>query len=255
VAIDKKQLIGKSRDYQFKKLKEAAENLPKVQEFLMRKIFATADEVLLSDLKGSFYSHVATAKSLITKSLFDKKAFTGDPNAVRVMNMLLAFLLSMAVFFLSFLISGLLLVPTPMLALLSIPLLFIIGWNMVQKTAVGTNLSLQAKGLQQTIRRGAWREKIMEKNLFFEEMLPFAIALGVVKQLAKDMEKLNIQPPQYFSDPMIRTIGFNSFINSFSSQATSSLSYNPSSSHYSGGSGFSGGSSGGGGGGGGGGSW
>jgi uncharacterized membrane protein len=254
-AVDKKRLIGRSRDYQFKKLKVAPESLAKQQKFLMTKLFATGDEVLLSDLKGSFYSHIATAKTKISQSLYGKKLFTSDPNTTRVLYMLLAFGLSVLVFILASMISGFLLVPAPMVSLVTILPIFILGWNMVQKTAVGTALSMQAKGLQQTIKRGAWREKIMEKNLFFQEMLPFAIALGVVKQLSKDMEKLNVKPPEYFSDPMIRSIGFNSFINSFSSQATNSLSYNPSSSRSSGGSGFSGGSSGGGGGGGGGGSW
>ncbi len=254
-AVDKKRLIGSSRDYQFKKLKEAYDALAKQQKFLMTKLFATGDEVLLSDLKGSFYSHIATAKTKISQTLYSKKLFTSEPNTTRALFMLLAFGLSVAVFISASIISGFLLVPAPMASLVTILPIFILGWNMVQKTAVGTALSMQAKGLQQTIKRGAWREKIMEKNLFFEEVLPFAISLGVVKQLAKDMEKLNVEPPQYFSDPMIRSIGFNSFINSFNSQATSGLSYNPSSSHSSGGSGFSGGSSGGGGGGGGGGSW
>lgn len=254
-AVDKKKLFGKSRDYQFDKLNSGFDSLPRQQKFLMEKIFATGDQVNLSDLKGSFYNHIARAKTMIIDSVFAKKAFAVNPNTTRVLYMLLAFLLSVLVFFSASLVSGLLLVPIPMLALVTIPFIFLCAWNMVSKTAVGSNLSMQARGLRETIKRGAWREKIMEKNLFFEEMLPFAIALGVVKQLSKDMEKLNVQPPQYFSDPIIQTIGFNSFINSFNSQATRNLSYNPSSSHYSGGSGFSGGSSGGGGGGGGGGSW
>jgi len=254
-AKDIKKLFGKSRDYQFNKINKDINNLPKQQKFLMEKIFATGDEVTLSDLKGSFYNHIARAKSMITNSMFDKKAFVSNPNSIRVLYILLAAVLSGLIFISATAITGFILVPIPMLALITIPFMFLLAWNMVSKTAIGSNLSMQAKGLQETIRRGAWREKNMEKNLFFEEMLPFAIALGVVKQLSHDMEKLNIQPPQYFSDPIIQTIGFNSFINSFNSQATSSLSYNPSSSSYSGGSGFSGGSSGGGGGGGGGGSW
>ncbi len=90
--------------------------------------------------------------------------------------------------------------------------------------------------------------------MFIEEVLPFAVSLGVVNQLAKQMEALNIKPPQYISSTGLTTWNTAQFVSGFSSEVASGLSYNPSSSS-SGGSGFSGGSSGGGGGGGGGGSW
>ena len=86
-------------------------------------------------------------------------------------------------------------------------------------------------------------------------MLPFAVSLGVVHKLAKDMEALDIKPPEYINSANVTAMNTNTFVSSFTRSVNSNLSYNPNSSSSSGGSGFSGGSSGGGGGGGGGGSW
>src|SRR5690606_29155757 len=128
---------------------------------------------------------------------------------------------------------------------------------MPRKSARGVNIMLQARGLKATIQRGAWREKIKEKHLFIEEVFPFAVAFGVVDQLSEHMKQLGEEPPNYMGNAALNAASFQSFAQDFSSQVSSNLTYNPSSSHSSGGSGFSsgGGFSGGGGGGGGGGSW
>lgn len=91
----------------------------------------------------------------------------------------------------------------------------------------------------------------MEKHLFIEEILPFAVALNVVDQLSRDMKELGLEPPKYMGGT---NFGTAAFVSSFTSDLGAGLTYNPSSSS-SGGGGFGGGSSGGGGGGGGGGSW
>ena len=100
----------------------------------------------------------------------------------------------------------------------------------------------------------------MEKKLFFEEILPLAIALRTVDKLAKEMKDIGIQPPSYFGGSNISS--FSRDFGVFYIASTSSFLSAPSSSgwsgksSWSGGSGFSGGGfSGGGFGGGGGGSW
>jgi uncharacterized membrane protein len=235
--IEEKNFLGKSLDYKFTKLKESDDLLPAQQKYLLEKIFGNSTEKTLKSLKGKFYTHMQKTKEMINQILYDKKLFTKNPYKIRN---LYIFLFIIA----SFIIPG-----------LSIIMAFILGYSMPQKTAVGTNFMLQARGLKETIKRGKWREQIKEKNLFIEEVLPFAVALGVVDKLAKDMEDLNLTPPSYIHTTTYSNLATAQFLNSFSSQANSNLSYNPSSSHASGGSGFSGGSSGGGGGGGGGGSW
>jgi uncharacterized membrane protein len=251
----KKKFLGSESDYVFTKLRSNYESLPEHQKFLMEKLFKSKEEVKLSNLKGSFYTHMNKVKSMIVSDLTKKAYFTGHPVNTRALYMILFLaVLSGAVFLVMvvFQIESLLVVAA---AALQAPLLIWLAKNMVQKSAIGSNLYMQAKGLRQTINVGKWREQIKEKNLFIEEVLPFAISLGVVDKLASDMDKLNIKPPEYLKTSNLNTLNTASFINSFSQSASKSLSYNPSSHSSSSGSGFSGGFSGGGGGGGGGGSW
>lgn len=115
---------------------------------------------------------------------------------------------------------------------------------------------LQARGLRETIKRGAWRQKIKEKQLFIEEILPYAVALNVINDLANDLDDLGIEPPDYVAAAgSVTGLSTSQLVTDFTQQSISTLSYNPNSKSSSSGSGFSGGSSGGGGGGGGGGSW
>ncbi len=256
--IKKKKLFGKKEDYKFLKLKGADKSLPGQQEYLMESIFTLKDEILLSELKGTFYTKMEKVKKLIRSSVKDKKLFVGDSLLKRFGFMVVFSIFSIGSFFFTVVGMG---VSGSGWSFLVFLIQFIAGmimaYHMPQKTAVGTNLMLQAKGLMETIKVGKWREEIKEKNLFIEEVLPFAVALGVIKKLAKDMEGLNIKAPEYFSGTGITAVSFSNMMNSFSAQASSGLSYNPNSSSSSGGSGFSsgGGFSGGGGGGGGGGSW
>lgn len=91
-----------------------------------------------------------------------------------------------------------------------------------------------------------------EKNpAKFEELLPYAIALGVEKKWVKQFDGILMQNPNWYSDPTMtafNVVVFSKAMSNFST-AVSSVSA------AAGGSGFSGGSAGGGGGGGGGGSW
>ncbi|NMB56735.1 DUF2207 domain-containing protein [Candidatus Beckwithbacteria bacterium] len=255
--VEKKKFLGlgKGYDYKFTLLK-TGESLPSHQQYLLTHIFNGKDEVKLEDLKGTFYTHMQTAKDKINQSVKDKKLFTTNPSTTRGIYIALAIVLSGVCGFASITLGAINFSPLPfLLAIPSVIIALLCAYNMPAKTAVGTNYYLQTTGLKKMIETGKWREEIHEKNLFIEEILPFAIALGVVKKLAKDMEQLNLQAPDYFSNTMMRNVFFYQFLNDFSQSASSTLSYNPSSSRMSGGSGFSGGSSGGGGGGGGGGSW
>ena len=242
-------------DYVLTKIKEPDE-LPEHQQYLMEHIFDSKKEVKLTELKGKFYTHMAKVKEIIYEGLTKKKYFSEKPRNAVGKGIALAVILNILVFIGSiesivFLGSG-----WPVLVMVASFIISIIfSLSMTQKTAVGTNLSLQAQGLRETLRVGRWREEIKEKHLFIEEILPFAVAFGVIGKLTKDMAALNIAPPAYFSGGFAaNNATWSGFVNDFSKSAQSGLSYNPSSSST-GRSGFSGGSSGGGGGGGGGGSW
>ncbi|GIK83975.1 MAG: hypothetical protein BroJett025_05970 [Patescibacteria group bacterium] len=253
---EKKVLFSITRDYEFTKLSENMAGLSNVQAYLFTELFKTGDVVQLSKLKGTFYLTIDAAKGKLESALVEKKAYTDKPMKVRALGLVIFIILLAGVFWvLSVTVLPLGIVWPVFLLVLQFPVGMLLGYNLPQKTAVGTNLCLQARGLRATINRGAWREKIKEKHLFIEEVLPFAVSLGVVKQLAKDMEELQIKPPEYISTAHLATWTVADFVSGFSTEVGNSLAYNPNSSSSSGGSGFSGGSSGGGGGGGGGGSW
>ncbi len=253
--VEAKGFLKFGSDYLFSKLKEPS-NIPNTQTYLMEKIFETGDTVKLSNLKGNFYSHMTKVKAMINEGLRDKKLYTGNPNNVRGYWFVGTILVCCLIFATTVSTIGFLGEAWPViLFVISYVSSVIFAWNMPQKTAVGTNLSLQAKGLRDTIRLGKWREEIKEKHLFIEEVLPFAISLGVIDKLAKDMAILNLEPPKYMAVGLGTNMNdWSRSMSDFSTSAASGLSYNSSSSSM-GGSGFSGGSSGGGGGGGGGGSW
>ena len=253
---EKKVLFMTTRDYEFEKIAQTNDGLSGVQAYLFTQLFKTGSQVKLSKLKGTFHTVIAKAQEKLESELLKKEVYTASPTKVRTLGFLLFFALLGAVFFL--LQATLLrieIVWPVFLLVLQIPFGWVFAYNLPQKTATGTNLWLQTRGLRATIKRGAWREKIKEKHLFIEEILPFAVSLGVVKQLAQDMEKLDIKPPDYIAAASLSSWTVSDFITGFSQEVGSSLSYNPSSSSSSGGSGFSGGFSGGGSGGGGGGSW
>ena len=254
---EKKKFLSSETDYVLTKLKATSQGLPVVQAYLFDHFFADGDKsVKLSSLKGSFYQHMTKAKSLLMDSLTDKKLFAGNPSVVRGVGMgfaIAAVVVMRIVMFISLEQGQWVALP---LMVMAAPLTFLFAWSLPAKTARGSNLAMQAKGLRQTIAYGKWREEIKEKRLFIEAVLPFAIALGVVDKLARDMADLNLEPPRYLQGPGLgQSLAFHSFMHEFGSQASSTLAYNPASSSTSGGSGFSGGSSGGGGGVGGGGSW
>ncbi|HCQ31390.1 TPA: hypothetical protein DIU27_03345 [Candidatus Collierbacteria bacterium] len=254
--VAKKGFLKFGHDFLLTKYKSGPGDLPPQQEYLMEHIFNSKTTVKLSELKGTFFTHMTKVKEMINERLKERKLFTANPNTTRGIWMVLAVCMSGLIFVLTIGAISFLQEAWTVMTLLSSAIIAIwFAWNMPQKTAVGTNLALQVKGLRETIRLGKWREEIKEKHLFIEEVLPFAIALGVIDKLAKDMSALNIRPPKYLEGGMgMNHMAWSGFVSDFNHAAASGLSYNPSSSS-SGGSGFSGGSSGGGGGGGGGGSW
>lgn len=247
---EQKVLFITSKEYEFKKLEAGTEPITDTQQTILNALFKYGDVITLSQLKGKFYQSIPDIKIKMEQALVDKHVYTGKPTNKVGMGILFVFVSTGLLFGIYRATFGELGISWPIIPLLiqgAIGLLF--AKNLSQKTAVGTNLWLQSRGLRATIKRGAWREKINEKHLFIEKMLPFAVSLGVVKQLAKDMEELHIQPPSYIAGSNMSTFMMADFISGFNKDVANSLAYNPSSS--SSGGGFSGG----GGGGGGGGSW
>lgn len=228
------------------------------QQLLLQELFQSGEKVTLKSLKGTFYASYQKIQKAAYDDAFSDHFFTRNPNSIKLIVGSIS-IASLVVVFMVFKLMEVtiesewgitsLAIILPIIDIVSVILMVT---HLTQKTAVGFNYWMQARGLRETIRRGAWREEIMEKHLFFEEMLPFAISLGVVDKLAKDMKGLNIEPPSYLHVSTTNALFASSFVNSFSSGVQSSLTVNPNSSSWSS---SGGGFSGGGGGGGGGGSW
>lgn len=234
--IPKKGIFSKD-DFLFEKLKPSDNKLPKQQKYLLDKIFNQDKSIKLSELKNTFYKYFNESRKIINESLTKEKYFFHNPQTTKIF--LIIFLIIINFFILN--------LNTNIFIFNFIISLFIIK-NFSQRTAVGYNLMLQAKGLQKTIKLGKWREKIKEKNLFIEEILPFAISLGVVNKLAKDMNDLGVTPPEYFNGFLIANHSLQSSLNSFSSNFNTQVNSASGSHSFSSG-GFSGGGFGGGGGG------
>lgn len=254
--IEVKKLFGNKRDYQLTQLKDSKQPLTPAQKFLYDQLFIKGNIVTIAGLKGTFYTSMQLTKQKIEQALVNRNLYTSKPSTDRAKGISVTFLSLVGLFSLTLwqFAPYQIFWPIPIL-ILQLPICLLLAYNLPQRTAVGTNLWLQTRGLRKTIKSGKWREEVKEKNLFIEEVLPFAVALGVVDRLSSDMKDLNMKPPEYLSNSTLSAFTASQFVSSFSSQVSSNLSYNPSSSSSSGGSGFSGGSSGGGGGGGGGGSW
>lgn len=253
-AQENKVLFFTNSDYEFSKLRDedpTTTDLTPAQSYLFSKLFETKDVVKVSELKGKFHTSIAKAKDMMEQNLVEHNIYVYKPTKARAVATTFVFLYYFLFFqFLGFLLES---VGFWIMAVFAVSVILSIFFikQLGQKTAVGTNLFLQAKGLRESIKRGAWRERINEKHLFIEKILPFAVSLGVVNQLANDMKDLDLQPPDYIQTTNLSNFNTAAFVSSFSKEVGSSLAYNPSSSSRSGGGGFSGG----GGGGGGGGSW
>ena len=211
--------------------------------------------VKVSSLKN-FYTYLAEFKKRLYEHLGKVEIFDGNPEKTRQQGIGMFILATFAAQFLTYRFSVQTYNFIPLiLSFVAIPFGILLGISMPRRTAWGYSLYRQITGLKFYLKKGKWRHEIAEKKLFIEEILPLAIALGVVKELTKHMKKLNIKPPSYFAGATMST--FYSDVKGFSASTASSIGASAPSgrSSWSGGSGFSGGASGGGFGGGGGGSW
>ena len=242
------------------KSKTLYEKLAKGKDFNEKYLKLKKGEfVLLAALEIKFYKSLSEFKKKLYKRMEKEEFFYRDPDVTRKMWMLKYFLLEalffVAVFF--FVFSTYNFIPLVVLIILFVPGI-ILAASMPRRTAKGYSLYRQIEGLKWYLEKGKWRYEINEKNLFVEEMLPLAIALGVVNKLVLDMKKYKVKPPSYFEGSSWSAFSYDIGLFEKTLQgailSTSGGKWSGSSS-WSGGSGFSGGYSGGGFGGGGGRSW
>lgn len=204
---------------------------------LLDGIFEDKKEVKLKDVK--FYKTVQSVEKMVYEDLEKEEFFPHNPKTVRSKYYALGAI--------ALVTSNLVLAFTA----------FLIGKIMPRKTLYGAQQANVARGIKSFLSS---QERQMNfqgnKQLFFEKLLPFAVAFGVEKNWAERFEKFDLKNPDWYessSRTHFTTAAFVSSLNNsysnFSSSSTPPSS--SSSSGFSSGGGFSGG----GGGGGGGGSW
>ncbi len=228
--IDKKNVT-------LEKTKEADANMTAFEKLFFNELFATTDEVELRDT--DIHSIVDKTKEDIYTTLVAEGFFPKNPHTIRT----LYFGLAILAFF-----------------TLNIPLTFaslLFGIHMARKTLLGAQQAQVGRGLKNFLASQERQLTFQAKNqMFFEKLLPYAVAFGVEKIWAERFKDIELKQPDWFqsytSVPFRSSLfvdRLDSSMNQFERAATPTTS----SSGFS--SGFSGGSSGGGGGGGGGGSW
>lgn len=212
----------------------------KLQSFeakLLKELFDSKTEIRVKDQE--LYNTVEEVKTMIYDDMVKEGFFQGNPKKIRSFYSVIAGL-SLFTFNFFLLLTAL-----------------IFGRAMSKRTVFGVEQKNIAKSLFNFLTSQERQLKFQaEKQMFFEKLLPYAVAFGVEKVWAKRFAEINLKQPDWYQGYDQRTFtsiylanSLNSSFSSFRSAATPTTS----SSGFS--SGFSGGSSGGGGGGGGGGSW
>lgn len=206
--------------------------------------------VLVSSLKDTFYTKIASAKS----TLKDLAQPYYEAGSRRIRNITYGVIIGLTI----------ILVPTMLFVwgfiamiatiILSV-LLLILNMYMIKKNPKGNMALSELKGFKQFIKVAEVNKLkmlIAESPTYFETTMGYALAFGLFDKWAKKFDTLNIPPPNWYHSTQ-SNFTMHHFANSFSSTMASTKSTmvsSPSSSSSGGG-----GSSGGGFGGGGGGSW
>ena len=250
-------VVFSGTDYELNKIKEADNALSAIDKKLFDALFKDRATVKLSELKKdtSFHSEWTKIQSDTYKKLVNDGYLKRNPQTTKALWVVGAIMFGFGgTIVLGAILGGL----AVFSIIVSAIIILIFGVLMPARTSKGSIAYEQILGLKDYLTV-AEKDRLKfhnapEKNpKVFETLLPFAMALRVEKQWAKQFEGIYKQNPNWYNDSsgaMFNAAIFSNSISNFSSAASSAMT-----TASSGGSGFSGGGSGGGGGGGGGGSW
>ena len=212
-----------------------------------------ANEILVSSLKETFYTTMASAGSMLKENA--QLYYEAESKKIRTITYILLMLMAIVLGLVGLFFWGP--IATIAIVITSIVLIFF-NTYMIKKNSKGNKVFSELKGFKQFIKiaeENKLKMLLKEDPGYFETTMAYALAFGMFKKWANKFDALNIEPPKWYSSTTGNYLSMNSFSKSFSSvmsNTTSTMVSSPSSN--SGGS-SGGGSSGGGFGGGGGGSW
>ncbi|MEM7185775.1 MAG: DUF2207 domain-containing protein [Bacteroidota bacterium] len=252
--IPKKHLLSKG-DTEITRIDRLPLGATKYEKKIFKGLFdsvQSSDEktVLVSSLRNSFYTTMGSAKRTLKQEA--QKYYVAESARVKRITVLVLLAIKI-VFGLAFLfVWGILAAVCLFFTTLT---LLILSTFLIKKNKVGTALLSELRGFRQFIAVSEERKLKMlmdDDPGYFESTMGYALAFGMFAKWSRKFEKLNTQPPSWYSTTGNRAYTMNHFTNSFNNAMTSTKSTMvsaPSSSSS------GGGSSGGGFGGGGGGSW
>ena len=248
-------LFSNSDDYLLSKLKDQADLRQDFDRYLMTAIFKGKTEVMLSELKKTFYKDLAKIRAMIYDAVTLNGYFISNPDRVRRFFQVIAGLIMV---FTTFFYKSL---GYPNAAGLSLTAVIValFGWRMPARTIKGVVAREQILGLKEYLRV-AEKDRLdftdaPDKNpAVFEKLLPYAIALKVEKEWAAQFAGIyeNNNPGWYdsYGHTAFNALILTDSLKSFTAKTNAVLGASAAG-HQSGfgGGGFSGGGFGGGGGG------
>lgn len=249
------------KDYTFIKLKEVGDLKNDYEVDLVNSIFGSKTETKLNDLKNTFYTDLNRIKRNIYNTVTNKKYYAKNPNRAKFgclfIFSLLMFMASIPLGFvtLNFYLG--------ISLLISSIIMFVFSMFMSKRTIKGVRTLEKILGFKEFLTVTE-KERLKFHNPpdmvpeLFEKFLPYAMALGVETEWAKNFEDIYKKQPDWYESHtpgVFTSVMLANSLSSFSAGASSVMVSQPASTASGGGSGFSGGGSGGGFGGGGGGSW
>ncbi|MDE3194422.1 MAG: DUF2207 domain-containing protein [Chloroflexota bacterium] len=245
-------------DWTLTRLKPADATLALYERRLFEGLFASGDDVKLSDLKGTFHVVLHHAERDLYAASVSSGWFPRDPERVRWMWAAIAvgvIALGAAAAALLGSAVGAGLVGAAVAAV-GLVLLALVR-AMPRRTAKGRDLLWHIRGFRRYMETAETeRQRFAERENIFVAYLPYAIVFGLVSKWAAAFKDIDVQRATqgwYAGPNMLSVAAFSSGLSSFSGSLGTAISSTPASS---GASGFGGGAgAGGGGGGGGGGSW
>lgn len=242
------------KNYQFIKLQKDPRALSKFEKNLLSSLFLdvpTLTSVELKDLKDKFYKNIKSLQNDLYATLVEKGLYAQNPNSLRNTFYGIA---GVCLFFSFFFSSS----PWFILVfMLCTVLFFVYGSLMPQRTVEGAHVKREIEGFKWFLsvtetERLKFHNAPAKKPEQFQELLPYAMALGVEKEWAKQFEGITMSTPGWYEGDMttFNAIYFAAVLSSMNSSMASGFTSRPggTSSGFGGG-GFSGGGFGGGGGG------
>jgi len=190
-------------DYELTRLREDSEDLRPYEQKLLNALFASGPMVRLSDLAYKFHEAISESQKAIYQPLLDKGYFVGDPHKIRGHFYFLGIALSSGSFILFFIATNVLfesslasLVTSVVFSLiLSGLIICAFAGLMPRKTSEGVRVAQDVLALRKYLAE-AGSANVQS----FEQLLPYAIVLGVPSVWAEKLTSSYATLPAWYED-------------------------------------------------------